>query len=484
MEIHLNKKLNSIFKEVHDSPNNYFLTKKNHKTSEWMQRYISVYHQLFKEFDSKKINYKKNEKKQNTTSNSELLQKLFTELHENYPDIKIPGLKNNQKKLSDWFNEYNNEIFDTNSSFINSINEIINNKNQPSKLRTILSKINKQLAGCNKFMSLEIADDLSLGMNYTYKYNDSSLSFTVHSNKFIELDNIYWRLLYARMQSIPRLYVQNKNPNKIQFEIFLSDVEKKLPRKNAVFGPREINSGCTDYETIVIWRKEEHLKLILHESIHFYNLDGSYDLFSQNENINLECHYQIGHNNATRIYEAYTEALTVFLNSFANSYQVYYLENPNIINQDQLSTKDFNNINNIYNYLWNLEKRFTLIQIAKIILHVNPDCDDFRDFLIDPEKCSLQRSEMKHKLEQRTSVLSYHILKGTCMIFDHDFIDWIPNIYNPHPKSLYKFFDYVTGKTHDPTLIKLVNVVIKYLKSLKSYNKNLRMTFYESNILF
>jgi hypothetical protein len=88
MEIHLNKKLNPIYKEVHDSPNNYFLTKKNHKTSEWMQRYISVYHQLFKEFDSKKINYKKNEKKQNTTSNSELLQKLFTELHENYPDNK------------------------------------------------------------------------------------------------------------------------------------------------------------------------------------------------------------------------------------------------------------------------------------------------------------------------------------------------------------------------------------------------------------
>ena len=66
---------------------------------------------------------------------------------------------------------------------------------------------------------------------------------------------------------------------------------------------------------IVIWRKEEHMKLILHESIHFYNLDGSLDLSNQNNQINLECHYQIGDRNETRIYEAYTETLAVFLNS-------------------------------------------------------------------------------------------------------------------------------------------------------------------------
>ena len=489
MEIYLNKKLKNIYDEICQSPNANFLIKKSSKTTEfkiveWMQRYVSVYHQLVKEFNPNKINYKKNIKKSNTAKSSSLYD-LFSQLYANYPDIKIPGLENNHtKNLGDWFNEFNSEIFDNNPSFISLLNEMLNDKSQPIKFRRILAKIIKHLEGCNKFMSLEISDELNEGMEYTYKYNDSSLSFTIHSNKFIDLDNIYWRFLYARMKSISRLYVQNKNPNKIQFEIFLSDIEKKLPKKNGIFGPREINSGCTDYETIIIWRKEEHLKLILHESIHFYNLDGSYDLFNQNENINLECHYQIGANNATRIYEAYTESLTVFLNSFANSYQIHYLENPNIINQDELTVKDFNNINNIRNYLWNLEKRFTLIQISKIILHVNPDCNDFRDFLVDPDKCTLQRSKMKHKLEQRTSVLSYHILKGSNMIFEHDFIEWIPNLYNPHPKSLYNFFNYVTGKTHDETLIKLINATIKYLKSLKSYNRNLRMTFYESNILF
>ena len=90
------------------------------------------------------------------------------------------------------------------------------------------------------------------------------------------------------------------------------------------------------------------------------------------------------------------------------------------------------------------------------------------------------REKIQFKLEQRTSVLSYHILKGANLIYDDEFIKWVPDIFQPHPKSLHLFFNYITQKTHTTEFIDLINLAIKYIKNLKSYNKNLRMTFYEN----
>jgi hypothetical protein len=513
MNLHLNHTLHKIYKEILESPNNSFLNKKRSSDidpliNQWMTKYLSMYHQLVREFNPSKISFKKNT--QSRSSDPRSLTDLFIELYEEYPQINdhidfdksfleelkttiLKTIKSKSKSksktissyyLSDFINENGSRIYDSyeSMSLIDNLKVFVTKSELSKKVVKILSEIIKHLEGCTKFMSLDIKEDLNDGMKYTYKYKDSELEFIIHTNQIIPLDNIYWRFLYARMKSISRTYNNdsNKKTEPIRFEIFLSNIEKKLPRPRNMFGPREINSGCTDYQTIIIWRKEEHMKLILHESIHFYNLDGSLDLFYQNENINMECNYQIGHKNETRVYEAYTESLTVFLNLFANSYQIYYLENPAIINLEQLRDNDFKIINKIRIELWNLEKRFTLMQVAKIFLHSNPESNDFADFLIEPSNCSTDRSRIQHKLEQRTSVLSYHILKGANMIFDAEFIEWIPDIFNPHPKSLYKFSDYINDKTNNPIYIKLVNLMIKYLKNLKTYNKNLRMTFYES----
>ena len=258
--------------------------------------------------------------------------------------------KQKSKQLfGNWLNIYNQEIFETDDkelSFINILENFVSNSsdsnnsnssdsnnsnssdsNINSKITKNIIEINALLNSINRFLSLNNSDEID-NSNFTiYTYNDDELTFEVHSKNKIPLENVYWRFLYARMKSILKLYVKKTdrgNVNKIAFTIFLSDQHKQLPRVGKIFGVDEINSGSTNYQTITIWRKEEHFKLILHESVHFYNLDGSLDLSQQHNDINLECHYQIGNNNKTRIYEAYTETLATFLNSFANSYQVYY----------------------------------------------------------------------------------------------------------------------------------------------------------------
>ncbi len=489
------------YKELFNSPKSSIISRKYpNKTEltllEWMKKYCQSYHTLFLEFNPnniKIIHHRKSPKTKTSISIKELLKQLYLEC----PDLNhildfdkkiLEKLKKatftstitSNKELSEWFNNYNQEIFDIENNFITALFKFSEKPNLSIKLRKIIQELLTKLEGCSKFMSYDINEELNKGFEYSYLYHDSQLKFKVHSHTNIPIDNIYWRFLYARMKSIPKTYSVSSIPKTISFEIFLSEQKKQLPRKGHIFGPQQINSGCTDYQTITIWRKEEHFKLILHESIHFYNLDGSFDLSHQNENINLECNYQIGDKNETRIYEAYTESLATFLNSFGNAYQIHYLENSNIAQSSTLTDHDFNKIYKIRQDLWNLERRFAIMQISKIFININPESNSFEDFLVNPSTCSRDRSNMIHKLQQRTSVLSYHILKGANIFFDIEFIEWLPNVFNPHPKSLYKFYEYITEKTNKPEFIKAINQMIKYMKSLPKYDKNLRMTFYET----
>ena len=522
MDLHLDKSLLKLNQEINDfKPRTSLLTRKT--TTEdvvfnWMKLYCSVYHQLVKEFNPSSLKININQKHHlntNTTSTKNkiesLLDTLFkTGILDTYQSTNTNNNTNNtntnniillsdlikilkkegskSKALSEWFNKYNYEIYyQTNTkqtrqkSFIQYLEYLKQNNSTKLKLYDVIDNLIKELYQYNMFMSFNVQTNIQNGFKYEYTYSDTDLEFIILSNEEIPTENIYWRFLYARMKSISRLYVSGKPPI-IKFKILLTDQLKKLPRKGQLFGPEEVNSGSTDYQTITLWRKEEHLKVILHESIHFYNLDGSLDLSHQNDTINLEKHFQIAPNTKTRIYEAYTETLAIFLNSFANAYQIYYLNtntNPKITQSKALDDLDFNKINKIRIFLWKQEKKFFLLQIAKIFMHVFNDSTDFKDFLTV--------SDDGPKLEQTTSLLSYHIIKGANVLFDQEFLEWLKNPLDPHPKSLFKFTDYILQKTHSPIFINLVNKAIKYLKlkeeTAGGYNKSLRMSSYETYFL-
>lgn len=547
-EVDLFNPKNKLLTRKYSSNSNLIITS-------WMEKYCNVYHKLFFEFNPSKLKFKPLKKNQNQTENNkipsieELLQELCTYYSEKMDNInfnkkilqelkKIFKTKKSKEQiiqlLSEWFNMYNEQIYNSTNynntqqlSFIqaleqlvnskrneyknnnsNTSNNLINNKSDVSRFKLLLKLIIQKLNKFNQFTSFKIQIEIQNGFDFMYYYNDNELEFTIYSHTEIEQENIYWRFLYARMKSVLRMYsskIQNMNntstkntpqkttiDTKIKFEIYLSHQTKQLPRKVKIFGPEEVNSGSTNFETINIWRKEEHFKLILHESVHFYNLDGCLDLGHQNEEINMECHYQIAADTETRLYEAYTESLAVFMHSFANAYQIYIMNliesnkkknNNNNLEWKELSKQDFEIINQIRNQLWIKEKKFFVIQIAKIFMHLNQDSEDFSDFLIIPQKCSEMRQALDsaHQLREKTSLLSYHILKGANMTFDQEFLEWMKNPFNPHPESLYKFYNYITEKTHNSDFINLVNQGIKFLKEKKQYDKNLRMTLYQTH---
>jgi hypothetical protein len=465
----------------------------------WMNKFYNVYHQLVKEFNPNKILVIQNKKILTTKNDQNKIFLLILDLFKN--DVldydlninKIPKLllsdlikvinkKEASKYLGEWFNKHNELIYYPTSDYMSFIQylELYKKNISNKKIIDLIDQLINELNTYNMFTSYNIQTELQNGFKYEYIYSDTELDFKIYSNKNISLENNYWRFLYARMKCLSRLY--EKGTQKIKFKILLTDQLKKMPRKSKLFGTEEVNSGSTDYQEITIWRNEEHFKVILHESIHFFNLDGSFDLSYQNDKIDLKCYFQINDDVKTRIYESYTESLAVFFNSFANSYQIYYLnKNSELYNLELLSKKDLQNIENIRKQLWFQEKKFFTLQIAKIFIHINQHSNDFKDFLIEPNKCNESRLNIKYKLNQTTSLLSYHIIKGANILFDQDFLEWLQNPFDTHPKSLYKFSNYILEKTHNQNFINLINQGIQYLKNKENkFSNTLRMSSYEN----
>ena len=140
-----------------------------------------------------------------------------------------------------------------------------------------------------------------------------------------------------------------------------------------IFTQNEINSGLTDFRKnkIIIWRKEEIMKVTIHELIHLLNL-GLNQTFTKLIN-HYKNKYKISSNNIL-IDEAYTEFLAVLINNY-------------------LITKFNKKTYNYFKYLLKLEINFSIFQSKKILYLSRKNKNDYID------------------LNKHTQVLSYFIIK-------------------------------------------------------------------------
>ena len=59
-----------------------------------------------------------------------------------------------------------------------------------------------------------------------------------------------------------------------QVTVFLSGIKKEMPaHSNTPIGPCNCNSGWSDGQNVVVYRREEIFKVIIHELLHHYQLD-------------------------------------------------------------------------------------------------------------------------------------------------------------------------------------------------------------------
>ena len=220
--------------------------------------------------------------------------------------------------------------------------------------------------------------------------------------------------------------------------------KKKFPIKHKILGPNEINSGLTILDlqkkngNIILYRKEEVLKVLIHELVHSNLIDQKL-IFSHNNNYfnKLICvNYDIVIN------EAFTEFFALILN-------IFYI---NIVNN--LKRNDLN-------IMFNNEIKYSFYISSKIFKYYN--INNINEIIKNNNNCKIT-------FLQNTNIFSYYILKKI-LLKDHLIIGEILDKYSEN----YKINDRVCIK-------KIIDILITNIEQMKN-NKYNTFDFYKNNSL-
>jgi len=243
---------------------------------------------------------------------------------------------------------------------------------------------------------------------------------------------------------IKRICFFNKilNVDKIPiFRVYMCSQLKRLS-ENGVFTPNNVNTAATDGTTILIWRQEELLKSILHESIHFHNLDWREEKKSTAEIIRG---YSVKNSrNELLTFEAYTEALAEILNVLF------------FVGGDS-------NINENLKHKMILEFEFGFFQMCKLLNHLK--VVKWNNFYGKNDN-----KPSSHKLIETTSTFCYFILKSQLLWNFDVMIDTLFSENEINIKCSEKCINvynklWIDIKTND-TFKKCINDTLKKIKKL------------------
>lgn len=342
-------------------------------------------------------------------------------------------------KIKQRINEFNDS----------ELNELYNKIFDQQGIRKTLHEI---LYG-NPFVGLDVTHYAeSVELHY---FNVDSDFFNVDlyvEQSFLPDINILM-LKIATILSIMKLIADEfnlqRNNNKVKVRILLSTQRKSLFSKYDIIGPINVNSGSTlPGEYVNIWRVEEFEKVLIHEIQHYYGCDfhSSDPNYYLIKNV-IEKHFDIDGDD--KVNESYNEALAHIIA------MVYFSKIHKIQLQD------------VYHH----ELYFLIFQTAKIIEY------------FDGKKYELVfRSEKGHIIiNQRTSVLSYYLIKTLFMFYINyttKFINQISMQCNDKRsiEILSKFIEIII---QDRSIGKYITPLIRLIKKNKSDKfiyKTMRMT--------
>tara|TARA_Y100000591_G_scaffold149662_1_gene128570 strand:- start:1361 stop:2629 length:1269 start_codon:yes stop_codon:yes gene_type:complete len=334
----------------------------------------------------KKTNIKSNKSKESNTTNK-LIVKLFDQIIESHKFVD----KN--------INIYQCKSISTVSSSTPFIKKYVSNIDY--------NYVDKQII---KY----IETNKGLLIQYTFNLDKKYIIYFILYEKITakNRNSINDKLdFYAKNMITVILFLENYRKigcktDKLEIFIYLTPFEKKLPKKHEIIGPKSINSGhtipCNMNSEIVVYRREEFFKVVIHELIHSMGIElasiHSTDLEKRLHNIfNIKSNFKIN--------EAYTE----FWSNFVNI--LFYISLIHIYKKS-LSKKL---LTSLFHELYYVEKINTYIQCIKLLNHMNLKYSDLFSKNID--RLNLYR--------EKTSVFAYFMCKLIFMNNHDKFIEFV-----------------------------------------------------------
>ena len=288
-------------------------------------------------------------------------------------------IQNKQKDISIFLNQHSRVIYEV-------IGNYIWNRKLPSEILQKLDKYDILMYGHFTPLSVQMEIERhNLTKNvYQITYQDKTINlttFTKAKDKDSKISNKKWDTVIKRLVMMALC----SKLQEINIDLYFTKQDKKIGSNISLLGPNEINSGVTSWGNvtkIAIFREEEMNKLIIHELIHYCQLDFNSVDFPYIDRYNINPKTKIILN------ESYTEIMANIINCICCSYEYQNREN-----------KD------LFKLFLTYEIKYSLYQCAKIlILYGFKNYQEFN-----------RPYDGKNKFKQQTSVFSYFFVKGALL---------------------------------------------------------------------
>ena len=248
--------------------------------------------------------------------------------------------------------------------------------------------------------------------------------------------------------------------NSLDIYLYLTDDEKNLPKNPVmVLGPNNCNSAvtyaCSTEGKILIYRKEEWKKVLIHELFHSLCLDfaiSKHDVLKQNiKNIfDVDSDFEMS--------ESYSEYWATVINCCFLSYKLL---------DDKNNHEDFLLF---FDFCIQLERIFSLFQMNKVLNYMGLSYET----LFKNDSPSITYRRLLYK--EDTNVLCYYVIKTILLFFNDDFLKWC--LYNngtiikfdKTQQNFNNFYKFIKEKYNNNFFL---NSILK-MRNMNIEKKNLR----------
>jgi hypothetical protein len=328
-------------------------------------------------------------------------------------------------------------------------------------------KIRKHI---DEMMLTEICYTFSLfGRNITLYFITEETESQIHIptyNKYVETV-VMW------------LYILNEYASKkcsLYFTVYFyfTSLEKRLPNANyEVLDENHVNtaftSTCPRDSEIIIFRKEEWLKVFMHETFHNFALDFS-DMNTYTCNQHILSLFPV--KSQVNLYEAYTEFWAELMNCcFCSFFAVKTKE-------------DYKEFLSYFYYYMDLEKKYSFFQMQKTLDFMGLQ---YKDLYSKQKESSILRSTL---YKERTNVLSYYIIKTILLQHYSLFLEWCQKNnfsllqFKKTHSCLDSFCDFIEEHYKSRSMLQGVKTMEIYLDILKNSKrkKDMKKNFLLNNM--
>ena len=312
--------------------------------------------------------------------------------------------------------------------------------------------------------------DSTASIEVTYSFSLQERNIIVHFilENSTELTNCDKHVkIIIHLMHLLTIYSNKICSRKLTIFIYMTSLKKELPKTTAhILDQSNVNTAftrtCIPTSEIVIFRKEEWFKVLIHESFHNFGLDFA----DMNNN---ECHSKILRmfkvSSEVNLFEAYTEFWAEIINACFCSF--FILQNKNDLNAFILNA----------DFFINFERTYSFFQLVKTL--------DFMG-LTYSDLYSSQSRNIKYK--EKSNILAYYVIK-TILIHDfQDFLSWCQTHnssllqFNKQGNTQMKMCAFIEQKYKSDSLLKNINKTTTLFRKIKGKNRlsqNMRMTMFE-----